>query len=186
MYSILRAVRYLWVVVVMRATWILPDWTPIMQMRGMMIRPVLGGCGRNFQVCSGVTIVGDMKKLVVGDNVYLAHGCWLHLGTNITLGDEVMCGPYTVVVTGNHGIMDGSYRYGSGGRSPVRIGRGTWLGARVTVLPGVSIGQGTLCAAGSVVTKDIPDYVVAGGVPARVLERVDPKTGQRSVVVSKR
>ena len=67
---------------------------------------------------------------------------------------------------------------------PIVIGPGTWLGINVTVLPGVTIGQGCVIGAGSVVTSDVPDFHIAAGVPARVLRAVDERPADRPAVAA--
>ncbi len=66
-------------------------------------------------------------------------------------------------------MKDGSYRYGPYDYGRIEIGHGSWLGGHVTVTSNVKIGKGCLIAAGSVVTKDIPDFSLAAGVPAKVI-----------------
>ena len=174
-----RYFGYMWFHIIMRVTWILPDWTPILRLRGVLLMPCFKHCGKNFQVVSTVSMSGHLHRLTIGKNVFLAHGSWIGVGAPIELEDEVICGPYTVIVSGNHSMKDGSYRLGPPQREPVRIGRGTWTGAGTKVMPGVTIGRGVLCAAGCVVTTDVPDYSIVGGVPAKVISRVDPETGER-------
>ena len=61
---------------------------------------------------------------------------------------------------------------GAAGAEPIRIGKGTWLGMNVVVTAGVSIGQGCIVGANATVTKDLPDHILAGGVPAKVIKEV--------------
>lgn len=160
---------YLWFVIVMGVTSFFPDWRPVMWFRGLLIRPCFKKCGRNFQICSGVTI-NSINNMVVGNNVYIAYGCWLHAIGGISLDDEVMLGPYTVVTSGNHTLENGSYRFGKPSREIVSIGFGSWTGAGTKVMPGIRIGKSSCCAAGCVVTKDVPDNSIVGGIPARLLQ----------------
>ena len=77
----------------------------------------------------------------------------------------------------NHLYRDGSVRFGGYEYKPVHIGKGTWLGSHVSVLAGVTIGSGCLVASGAVVTKDVPDGMIAGGVPAKVIKENDLNSG---------
>ena len=165
--------KYLWFIIVMKGTWPLPDWRPIMWLRGFLTKPCYKECGRNLQLASGV-MINCSNQVVIGNDVYFAHGCWLNAYGDITIEDEVMLGPYTVIATGNHTMINGSYRYGKQQRAPVRINYGSWIGAGVIIMSGVSIGKSACCAAGSVVTTDVPDYSVVGGVPAKVLRICEP------------
>jgi len=99
------------------------------------------------------------------------------------VGDHVMFGPNCTLITANHPLYweDRRVRTGSDGRcfdtetaAPINIGDDCWLCAGVTVCPGVTIGAGSVIAAGSVVTSDIPEHVLAAGVPCRVLHPITP------------
>jgi acetyltransferase-like isoleucine patch superfamily enzyme len=178
MRTIVRRFSYFWFFTAMRLTWLLPDWAPLMRLRGWLVGPCFRRCGKNFQLES-TAMISNSSEMEIGDNVYLARGTWIQGGAGIVLEGDNMLGPYTVVSSINHTMLDGSYRFGPGQYKPVRLGHGAWTGAGVKIMPGVKIGRGALCAAGCVVTKDVPDYSIVGGVPARVLAFVDPATGER-------
>lgn len=167
-----RIVAHCWIHLVMWLTGILPDFTPVLRLRGWLVGFGLKRCGRDFQIASGVTL-NSPNHLEVGEHVYLAKGCWLHAGDAIVLEDEVQFGPYVVAITGDHAIENGSYRYAGGKSGPIRVGRGSWIAAHVTILRDVNIGRGVLVAANAVVTSDLPDFAIAGGVPAKVLKYAD-------------
>lgn len=113
-------------------------------------------------------------RLTIGDNVYFATGVWLNAMGGITIEDEVVMGPYVVISTGTHAFKDNSVRFGGTIMEPVTIGRGTWLAAHATVRAGVKIGSGVLVAGNAAVCKDVPDNVIVGGVPAKVIgPRID-------------
>ncbi|MBK9120763.1 MAG: acyltransferase [Phycisphaerales bacterium] len=169
----MRLLKYLWFHLVMTCTAWMSDVRPILKLRGWLARPAFARCGRDLQIAHNVTI-NFPNMLSFGSHVYLGPGSWLHCAGGVTLEDEVQLAPYVVLITGNHRLANGSYRYGKGQRAPIRIGRGSWLAAHVTVTAGVSVGRGTLVAANAVVTKDLPDFVIAGGVPARVIKEVAP------------
>ncbi len=142
------------------------------------MRPTLASCGKNLALSTLVRIYNP-ERLTVGDNVYIGHSTYIGDG-DIRLHDEVVVGPFCSITAGNHRFRDGSVRFGGYDYAPVEIGRGTWLGAHVSVLSGVSIGAGCLVAAGSVVTSDVPDGRVVAGVPARDLGPNDPNSGLSS------
>ncbi len=163
-----RHLKYLWFFIVMRITWILPDWKPVLRFRGLLVSVAFAQCGRNFQIASNVTI-NFSSRIKVGDDVYIAHGCWINAQGGLFLDDEVMLGPYTVISTSDHTRMNQSYRFGPAECSGVNVGKGSWTGAGVTITRGVSLGAATCCAAGAVVTQDTPAESIVAGVPARQL-----------------
>ncbi len=106
----------------------------------------------------------------LGKNVFINAGCCFQDHGGIYIGDNALIGHCAVIATLNHGADPG--RRADMTVAPVRIGRGVWLGARVTVLPGVTIGDGAIIAAGAVVNRDIPAGVLAAGVPAKVVKKL--------------
>ena len=84
-----------------------------------------------------------------------------------------MIGPGTLITTVNHPLSPLGRRRHLGIAKPVSIGSDVWIGGNVTILPGVSIGNNVIIAAGAVVTKDIPDNCVAGGVPVRLIKTLE-------------
>lgn len=108
-----------------------------------------------------------------GDNVYANFNLTLVDDTHIYVGDHTMIGPNVTLATAGHPINPElraqNYQY----NMPIHIGRNCWLGAGVIVLPGITIGDNVVIGAGSVVTKDLPDGVVAVGDPCRVLREVN-------------
>lgn len=166
----MRVLKYLYFHIVTLATCWLPDLRPILRLRGFLLRPAFKSCGRNFQIARNVTI-NFGNRLEIGNDVYIASGCWLHAWGGITIEDEVQLGPYVVLVTGNHTRRDGSFRWGPGELGPIYLCEGCWLAAHATVTKNVTVGRGALLAANSVATHDVPPMALAGGVPARVIPR---------------
>ncbi|MDE2127178.1 MAG: acyltransferase [Armatimonadetes bacterium] len=156
--------------VMLAVNW-LPDSRPCLQLRGALMRPFLRSAGRNLQIGRNVTVL-NAGQLSVGNDVYIAQGTWIAAEEPISLGDEVLIGPYCVLVSAEHTRSDGSYRFGKHRPGPLEIGRGVWLAAHVVVTAGRTIGPGTLVAGGAVVTGDLPANAIAGGIPARVLKEV--------------
>lgn len=110
------------------------------------------------------------KNINIGKNVFLNMGCKFQDQGGIFIGDGTLIGHNVVLATLNH-AMDPEER-SSMIPAPIRIGKRVWIGANATVLPGVTIGDGAIVAAGAVVTKDVPENTVVGGVPARVLRKI--------------
>ena len=165
----MRVFQYLWFHLITVATSWLPDLRPVLRLRGFLLRPAFKCCGGNLQVARHVTI-NFTNRVQIGNDVFIATGCWLHAGGGIVLQDNAQLGPYAALVTGDHTQIDGSYRFGPSQLEPIHICQGSWVAAHATVTKGVVIGQGALLAANSVATHDIPPYAMAGGVPARVIE----------------
>ena len=115
------------------------------------------------------------KFVRFGKNVYANFNLTLVDDTEITVGNNTMFGPGVTLATAGHPIRADLRAQGYQFNAPIHIGSDCWLGANVTVLPGVSIGDGTVVGAGSVVTKDLPAGVVAVGNPCRVLRAVNEK-----------
>ena len=107
------------------------------------------------------------KNITLGKHVFINSGCQFQDQGGITIDDGALIGPNTVLATLNHGLAP-SRRHDLF-PAPIHIGKNVWLGANVTVLGGVTIGDNAVVAAGAVVTNDIPHNALAAGVPARVI-----------------
>jgi acetyltransferase-like isoleucine patch superfamily enzyme len=110
------------------------------------------------------------KHTRIGKNVFINHGCsFLDLG-GITIEDDVLIGPQVKLVTENHPV-DPSNRKSLELKS-IHIGKNVWLGAGAIILPGVTVGENSIVAAGAVVTIDVPSNTIVGGVPARFIKKI--------------
>lgn len=111
----------------------------------------------------------ESAQVSIGTGSGVNAGCWFEGAGRIELGENVGLGPEVMIVTSTHAVgPDGEVRRAQQYRD-VRIGDGAWIGARATILPGVTIGEGAVIAAGAVVTKDCEPGGLYGGVPARRL-----------------
>ncbi|RNC67162.1 sugar O-acetyltransferase [Proteiniphilum sp. X52] len=109
-------------------------------------------------------------NISIGENVFVNHDCsFLDLG-GITIDDGVMIGPKVVISSEGHPIAPAQRNSLSAGK--VHIKRNAWIGANVTILPNVIIGENSVVAAGAVVSRDVPDNVIAGGVPAKIIRQL--------------
>lgn len=136
---------------------------------------------RNFLVSRYIKSAGEdinigrhtyiHKNTVIGNNSGVGRGCELNNG--VTIGNNVMIGPDVLIYTQNHAMdrIDIPLSHqGLAELAPVTIEDGAWIGARVCILPGVTIGEGAVIGACAVVSKSVPPYSVAVGNPARVVK----------------
>lgn len=112
------------------------------------------------------------SNITVGDNFYTNHNVTILDGAPVTFGNNVFIAPDCVFSTAGHPIDVEQRNQGLEIAWPITVGDNVWIGANVTVIPGVTIGSNTVIGAGSVVTRDIPDGVVAAGNPCRVIRKV--------------
>lgn len=110
------------------------------------------------------------KHIKIGKNVFINFDCtFLALG-GITIEDDVLIGPKVSLITENH-PLNPEHRKGLICK-PILIKRNAWIGANATILPGVTIGKNSVVAAGAVVSKDVPDNTVVGGIPAKIIKQI--------------
>ena len=106
----------------------------------------------------------------IGKNVFINHACsFLDMG-GITLEDQVLLGPKVNLITENHPVDPADRRTLI--CKPIVIKRNAWIGAAATILPGVTIGENAIVAAGAVVSRDVPANTVVGGVPAQFIKTI--------------
>jgi acetyltransferase-like isoleucine patch superfamily enzyme len=106
----------------------------------------------------------------IGRNVFVNHACTFMDRGGITLEDNVLVGPKVNLITTNHPTEPGQRR--STISQPIVLRQGAWIGANVTVMPGVTIGENAIVGAGAVVTKDVPANTIVAGVPARIVKHL--------------
>ena len=111
------------------------------------------------------------NRVTFGKNVFINHSAILSASGGIIFEDGVSIAPGVRIATINHDFNErhSKYTYGK-----VRIKKNAWIGMNVTICPGVTIGEYAVIAAGAVVTKDVPDYAVYGGVPAKLIKMQNP------------
>ena len=132
---------------------------------------------------SSVRIISSAKywgegRLSIGKGTFVGHEVvFLTSRSQILIGDEVDIGPRVSIINGTHEIdMTGSRTAGEGNSDDIKIENGVWIGANSTILSGVQIGQKSIIGAGSVVTNNIPDHVIAVGIPCRPIKKWQPKS----------
>lgn len=113
------------------------------------------------------------KNITVGKNVFINACCHFQDQGGITLGDNCLVGHNVVFATLNHGFAPEERQ--SMLPAPIVVGRNVWIGSNSTILQGVTIGDNSIIAAGSVVTKDVPANAIVAGVPARFIRSISPE-----------
>ena len=129
--------------------------------------------GRNSIIeCTGV--IRELgEELIIGENVGIAANAFIAMRGTITIGDNTIFGPGVSIHAENHNFSDLNkpIRKQGATRKGVTIGKDCWIGSKAVILDGVNIGNHVIVAAGAVVTKDVPDYAIVGGVPAKIIKQ---------------
>jgi maltose O-acetyltransferase len=110
--------------------------------------------------------------LSIGRKCFVNYGCFFDVSAPIEIGDDCYIGMQTLICTSTHDMGDSDRRAGRLRAESVRIGHGVWIGARVTILPGVTIGDGCVIGAGSTVLRDCKPDSVYAGTPARLVRDI--------------
>jgi acetyltransferase-like isoleucine patch superfamily enzyme len=110
------------------------------------------------------------ENIHIGKNVFINHACTFMDRGGITLEDNVLIGPKVNLITTNHPINPAERRATIS--QPIVIKKGAWIGVGATILPGVTIGENSIVAAGAVVSKDVPDNTIVGGIPAKFIKSI--------------
>lgn len=143
-------------------------------LKRLLLRMCGAKIGRNVRICSSArfSLTGS---LLVGEGTWLGHDLLLVGGdAPVKIGRLCDIAPRVTIVTGSHELMVGGEKAaGTGFSESVSIGDGCWIGTGVTILGGTVIGKASMIAAGAVVRGDFPDRVLIGGVPGRVLRKLE-------------
>lgn len=135
------------------------------------LQELLGGMGENSMI-NPPFFCDYGSHIFVGKNFFANYHCTILDVARVEIGDNVFLGPNVSIYTAGHPIhpdsRNSAYEYGL----PVRVGNNVWIGGNTAVLPGVTIGDGAVIGAGSVVTRDVPAGVIAAGNPCRVLRQI--------------
>lgn len=168
-----RLLRYEWPLhfILLFMNW-LPDNIVIMKLRGMLISPFFKKCGKNLRVARG-NVFYNSFNISFGDNVYIAYGNWFSGSTDIVVESEVMFGPKSIIISGNHVRSHGSFRYGKNELKPILISFGCWIGGNCSILAGAKIGKGTVIGANSVVIGSVPANCLFAGNPGTVKKEIN-------------
>lgn len=157
---------------------LLASWLPVSHtfliggfakwLRGICGKLILTSCGKNINIEKGAIFSSHVS---LGDNSGIGRGS--SISGTVEIGKDVMMGPYCTIYCRNHAFDRLDIPMREQGYLPekkVVIEDDVWLGGHVIILPGVHIGKGAIVGAGAIVTKDVPEYAVVGGNPAKVIK----------------
>lgn len=141
------------------------------RVRESILRDILGGMGEN------VNFEPDFRcefgsNIFIGNNFFANFDCVILDCNRIVIGDNVLFGPRVGLYAGNHAIHPEDRVAGGCYSKPITIGDNVWVGAGVHIMGGVTIGRNSIIGAGSVVTKDIPENMIAAGLPCRMIREI--------------
>ena len=137
--------------------------------------------GNKTHILSGSRIANFVEggKITIENRCSIIHNLTILNASEVIIGNDVLIASNVLISSENHGIdpeSELSYMAQPLVSSPVHIGDGCWIGEKVCILPGVTIGKKCIIGAASVVTKDVPDYCIAAGNPARVIKKYNFET----------
>ena len=135
------------------------------------IRELFGSTGENVYLQPDFNC-DNGKNIHVGEDFLTNYNVTILDIAPVHIGDYCMIGPNTLITTVGHPFSPKDRREKKAYSKPVAIGDDVWIGGNCTILPGVTIGNNVVVAAGAVVTKDVPDNCVVAGVPARIIKRL--------------
>ena len=139
-------------------------------LRYILCKNILDNCGKNVNIEKGAYFANG-SKISIGNNSGLGVNCKIQ--QNVTIGNDVMMGEDVIIMTSSHNFEDVNIPMRLQGFLPpneVVIDDDVWIGSRVIILPGVQVGKGAIIGAGAVVTKNVPEYSIVGGVPAKIIK----------------
>lgn len=133
-------------------------------------------CSIGYEIGNGTKIVGPIHntgKLMIGSNCWIGANLTIHGNGTVIIEDNCDLGPDVTFLTGGHTIGESDRRAGIGETYSITVCKGTWIGARSTIVCNTTIGESVVVAACSCVVKDIPSNKLVGGVPARIIRNLD-------------
>lgn len=139
-----------------------------------MKRVLLGGIG--CSIGEGTTVVGPIEckgNIIVGKNCWIGKNCKVNGNGTVIIGDNCDLGPEVTFQTGGHAIGDRIRRAGQGESYHQVVGNGTWIGGRSTICNNTKIGEGCIVAGCACVVKDVEENTLVGGIPAKIIRKLE-------------
>lgn len=143
-----------------------------MEAKEALLKELFGKTGEGIDVLPGFNC-DNGKNIHVGDDFLANYHVTILDIAPVKIGSHVMIGPGTMISTINHPISPAGRRKHLGIAKPIHIGSDVWIGGNVTILPGITIGNNVVAAAGAVITKDVPDNCLVGGIPAKIIRTIE-------------
>ncbi|WP_079708654.1 sugar O-acetyltransferase [Paraliobacillus ryukyuensis] len=144
-----------------------------LEKRMTLLTDILGSTGKN--VYMQPTIRFDYGyNTYIGNNFFANYDCTILDVCEVRIGDNCMFGPCVQIYTATHPLNPTERNSGTEFGKPITIKHNVWIGGGAIINPGVTIGNNAVIASGAVVTKDVPDNVVVGGNPAKIIKHIDP------------
>lgn len=137
-----------------------------------VIKKLFGSMGKNVSIQPNFNC-DNGKNITVGEDFTTNYNVTILDIAPVNIGNYCMIGPNTLITTVNHPLSAKGRRGKKAQAKPVKIGNDVWIGGNCTILPGVIIGNNVIIGAGAIVTKDVPDNCVVGGVPARKIKELE-------------
>lgn len=133
-----------------------------------LVKQIFGEIGEGSRVMTPTTVVRG-KNVKIGKNVVVMNNSLFMSAGGITIEDGVLVAANSQLISNNHDPNNLAILT----CKPVVLKKNCWIGAGATILPGVTVGEHAIVGAGSVVTKDVEPYTIVGGIPAKVIKRID-------------
>jgi maltose O-acetyltransferase len=162
---------YAWFVRAIMFFW--PDVPVVMRLRGWLYGLGMKYKGKDFQVTHDA-IIKDLWGISVGNNVFVGNGTVIMGSGTIEIDDEVQFAPHCIIISGNHTMKNGSFRYGKGDSGHIEIGKGSWVAGNSTIQRGGRLPEGSVLSANSLLNKRFDEpFALYGGVPAKMIKKLD-------------
>ncbi|WP_083580574.1 WcaF family extracellular polysaccharide biosynthesis acetyltransferase [Bacteroides ilei] len=143
------------------------SWNPFMGIKIALLKAFGAKIGKGLIIKNNVCIKFPWK-LTIGDNVWLGENCWIDNLDYVTIGNNVCISQGALLLTGNHDYTLTSFDYRN---APIIIEDGAWIGAKSVVCPGVTVHSHALLTVGSIATKDMEEYSIYQGNPAKQIRK---------------
>ncbi len=140
--------------------------------RTQLLKELLGSTGENVYMEPNIRFDYGYNTHV-GESFFANFDCTILDVCEVRFGDNCMLGPGVQIYTATHPLDPTERNSGKEYAKPITFGNNVWIGGSAVITPGVTVGDNVVIAAGSVVTKDVPDNVVVGGNPARIIKNID-------------
>ncbi len=140
------------------------------EMKAAMLRSIGHEIGADTKIIGPLYCTGH---LVIGNNCWIGRNLTVHGNGTVEIGDNCDIAPDVTFLSGGHSVGRSSKRAGKGEAYRICVGRGTWIGGRATLLGNTSVGEGCVVAACACVSRSLPENVLAGGVPAKIIKELE-------------